>query len=120
MESHHPSDMVLRCFDPFGRDVVARSGRRESHIEDGHLELDEFFGALEATFRHSAWINAAATHANRDTFYRRGVLPPHDRLYLKVCVGYGPGTFYGAFAVGTVITAYPTKEVGRGEAQRWP
>ena len=121
MEPSHPPDIVLHCFDPFGREVTARRGQWESHIENGHPEVDEHFGVLEATIRHPERINADATYPNRENFYRRGVLPPpYDRLHLKVCVGFGPGNLLGTFTVGPVIMAYPTKGFGRGETQRWP
>ena len=121
MEPHHPSDIVPSCFDPFGRNVVATLGRWEEHIEGGHPEVDEHFAAAQSTVEAPEIVTADAKNQTRENFYRRGVLPPpFDRLYLKVCVAYGPGRVLGAFLIGQVVTAYPTRTIGRGEAQRWP
>ncbi len=121
MEPRLPSDIVLSCFDPFGRNVVATLGHWENHIEDGHPEVDEHFAAAQLTVEAPEIVTADAKHQNRENYYRRGVLPsPYDRLYLKVCVAYGPGSVLGTFLIGQVVTAYPARAVGRGGAQRWP
>lgn len=121
MEPHHPSDIVLSCFDPFGRNVVATRDRWEGHIADGHPELDEHFDAAQSAVEAPEIVTADAKHQNRKNFYRRGVLPPpYDRPSLKVCVAYGLGLGLGTFPIGRVVTAYPTRAVGHGEAHRWP
>lgn len=121
MEPRDPSDIVLYCFDPFKRNVVATLGHWERHIEGGHPEVDEHFEAAEATIRRPESLTLDAKHANRENFYRRGVLPPpYDKLNLKVCVAYGFADVFRTIELGQVITAYPTKAVGRGETQRWP
>lgn len=121
MDPNHPEDIVLHCFDPVGREVIARLGRWEDHIERRHPEIDEHFDAVQQTIESPELITIDPIDARRENFYRRGALPaPYDRIYLKVCVAYGPGNVLGTFQVGEVITAYPTRKIGRGEAQREP
>ncbi len=121
MEPHYPWQVILHCFDPLGREVIARLGQWRDHIEDGHPEMNEHFASVQQTIERPEQINIDANYSNRKNFYRHGVLPaPYDRVYLKVCVAYGPGNALGTFLRGEVITAYPTRRIGRREVQQWP
>ncbi len=106
---------VVDCRDRWGRSVLGRRQRWEGHVRPRHAELDDHFDAVRATIEEPEVVTFDATYPDRENFYRFGALPGHDRLYLKVCVGYGET---GVSA--TLITAYPTGIIGRGEAQKWP
>ena len=110
---------MLQCFDPTGREIVARLGQWVAHIEDRHPELDEHFGSVELTLTDPYRITEDTKHPDRLNYDRAAALPPpFRRLYLKVCVGFRSSGRTSHF--GEVITAYPTGRIGRGEVQRWP
>ncbi len=121
MDLYDPDEIILHCFDPLGREVVARRGQWEGHIESRHPEIDKHFDSVRRVIESPELITIDAINSNRENFYCRGTLPaPYDRLLLKICVAYGPGNFLGTYQIGEMITAYPTKRIGRGEASRWP
>ncbi|MBA3642877.1 MAG: hypothetical protein H0W59_02270 [Chloroflexia bacterium] len=121
MERDHPNAVVLHCFDPLGREVVARLGQWKGHIEGRHPEVDEHFDSVQRAIERPEQITIDAINSNRENYYCRGALPaPYDRLFLKICVAYRPGNSLETYQTGEVITAYPTKRIGRGEAPRWP
>jgi len=63
-------------------------------------------------------VSRDALHARRENFYRRATLSGYsERDCLKVCDEFSGGA---GGSTGTVITAYPTPTVKRGETQRWP
>ncbi len=115
MDRPDPTNVVLNCFDPWHRLVLAQRRRWEGHVEARHPEVDEHFAAVRLAVKAPDIVTFDATHAARENFYRFGALPGHDRLYLKVCVGYDPTN-----TVGGIITVYPTGTIGRGERQKWP
>ncbi len=115
MDRPDPTNIVLNCFDPWHRLIFARLGRWEGHVEVRHPEVDQHFTAVRLAVEQPDIVTFDATHQDRENFYRFGALLGHDRLYLKVCVGYD-----ATDTVGGIITAYPTGSIGRGEAQKWP
>ncbi|MDQ3778946.1 MAG: hypothetical protein M3354_00145 [Chloroflexota bacterium] len=121
MGIYHPDDIILHCFDPLGREVVARLGQWQDHIAVRHPEVGDHVGSVRQAIENPDRITFDAINPSRENFYCHGALPaPYDRLYLKVCVAFGPGNILGTYQVGTVITTYLTKRIGRGETQRWP
>lgn len=64
---------------------------------------------VRSTLENPDWIALDADNPDGLTYYR---------LYLKVCVSFHRRDQAGI--LGKVITAYPTKGLGRGEVVQWP
>jgi len=74
--------------------------------------------------RHLAWVQAAveqpeliyrdADRADRECYYRGGLLRRRPGLLVKVVVDYSAGE------AGRVVTAYPTDKPKGGETRLWP
>lgn len=120
MDQPGPPQLLFSCPDRWGRLVIARSDRWTGHIEAKHAELVGRSAEVEATIRQPDFVTFDATYPDRENFYRFGALPHLSHLYLKVCVGFGPVAISPRDLGGSVITAYPTPDVGRGEVQKWP
>lgn len=100
---------IWRMRDQFGREVVLTEAAW-LHIlrrRPGMAGYESRIQAAVATPEVATWD---AEHDDRENYYRRAP----DRLCLKVCVMYDPD------GNGTVITAYQTHRVKRGERRRWP
>lgn len=113
------ADPLLWCFDRWGRAIVLSADQWLGKILRDHGELDGHLDALHRTLVDPDVVRRDALHARRENFYRRATLPGFsERDYLKVCVEFSGGA--GGGSAGTVITAYPTPTVKRGESQEWP
>lgn len=119
MVGDQSSDVVPSCLDPLGRRIVARRDRWEDHLWVRHPEVARHVEAVRLAIEDPDSIRSDADNPDGLNYYRPATLPPpYHRLYLKVCVTFdqqGPNE-----RLGTVITAYPTKRLGRGEVPRWP
>jgi hypothetical protein len=115
------STPAIYCPDPWGRLVIARQQRWDDHIAGGHPELINQYEAVETVIRVPDRVMHDATFGNRENFYRALAGPPrYAGKWLKVCIAYGPGNFFGTFQAGEVVTAYITSKIGKGERQKWP
>jgi hypothetical protein len=116
-----PMQPAFNTVDRWGRQVFAFHGQWVNHVEARHPEMIGHWQAARETIRTPDLVTMDATYSDREHFYRRGMIPGYSaRLYLKVCVGYVPGNFYGTFTSGVVVTAYLTPKIGKGETQKWP
>jgi hypothetical protein len=109
---------VIRCVDYDGREVVLTERVWEDHIRPRHPETWQGLRAIETTLVSPHQVNHDVTHADREVFYRKGVLPPPDKQdYLKVVVHYR----YGADSewVGDVRTAFAVDEIDPEERTKW-
>jgi hypothetical protein len=95
--------------DQFGREVVLTDAAW-SHIRQRRPGMAGYESRVQAAVATPDVVTWDAEYDDRENFYRRAP----GRLYLKVCVT------YDADGNGTVITAYLTRRVKRGEQRRWP
>jgi hypothetical protein len=74
--------------------------------------------AIETTIVSPSQVNRDRGFADREVFYRRGVLPPPDRAdFLKVVVRYR--TTEGGEDIGEITTAYAVSVIEPGERVLW-
>jgi hypothetical protein len=112
--------ILVSCFDPEGRAVLAVRGRWERHVRVEHPEVAEHDDAVRQTIERPDLIHSDKQWASREHFYRRGVLPGRrGGLFLKVCVEFGAPHYLGWESIGLVVTAYPLARPKRGEVVKW-
>ncbi len=112
---------IVACHDPLGRLVALTLTRWVGHILVRHGELRGQDAVILSTIEEPDEIRVDIEHPNRECYYRLGVLPePFNRLFLKVCVEYGPEDAFGREAVGFVVTAFPLRRPKVGEGHKWP
>lgn len=119
MSSETPSDTIFVCLDPLGRRIVASRARWIGHLRVRHPEVAAQPDAVRLTLEAPSDIAADLDNPDGLNYYRPAVLlPPHDRLYLKVCISFHRRDRAGP--LGEFVAAYPTKRLRRGEVQQWP
>jgi len=103
--------------DPFGRSITLYK-RRLDHIEEDHGEMGNAVHLIQAAIERPVTIRRDAVHPDRESFY---VLAPAlgPQMYVKVSVEFELPDHYG-IVVGTIITAFPTPRLKRGEQPIWP
>lgn len=113
----HGAEM-FRCVDRWGRAIVLTEATWTLHIVPDRAPLAGNESAVRRALVAPQLVMRDRTRADRELFYRRGVLPPpYDHLYLKVVVAFlGPGE---ARIGGRVVTAFPTRRTRRRAEQRW-
>jgi hypothetical protein len=105
---------LVACTDRWGRTIVLSAAQWTAHVLAQRPGLALHADAVERSLTDPTLVRFDADHADRECFYRLGVLPaPLDRLYLKVVVAFD-------VAGGTVLTVYPTDRLKRGETPKWP
>lgn len=119
MGSQTPSNTVFICVDPLGRRIEARRARWEAHLRVRHPEVAAQPDAVRLALEAPTEIATDLDNPDGLNYYRPAVLlPPHDRLYLKVCISFHRRDRVGP--LGEFVTAYPTKRIRRGEVHQWP
>lgn len=109
---------VLRCLDRWKRTVVLPEENWEGKILHDHIELLGNELAIEQTLVDPDILTIDRDYADREVYYRWGVLPPPDHDgYLKVCVGFR--TLADGGVIGRIITAYAIPHVKPGERIKW-
>jgi hypothetical protein len=112
-------DTLVDCVDRWGRRIVLTEARWRLHIVPGHDPLLGNERAVLLALTDPDLAMHDADHADRESFSRRGALPPPlDHLYLKVAVGFSSSLIDGADR-GFVITAFPIPVVKRRERPKW-
>ncbi|MCC6313919.1 MAG: hypothetical protein IT337_07880 [Thermomicrobiales bacterium] len=115
------SPPVIACTDRWGRVVVVREYRWDTHIVSRHPELEGQYKAVEMAIRHPDVVKHDATFATGEAFYRSLTEPQrYAGRYLKVCIAFSPGDRPDAYQTGEVITAYITSRIAKGERHKWP
>lgn len=109
---------VLRCIDRFGRVVVLTNQRWHQHILIDHAEMRELLSAVEQCIEDPDQVNLDADFAERESFYRFSVAGSRGDRHVKVCIEYS-GIDGSSAADGYVVTAYVTRAVKDGEAEKW-
>lgn len=85
----------------------------EAHVLPNREWMDGWTDVIQSTLEKPSLINRDRQHANRECFYRVGTPYNPQRLF-KVVVE------FDAEEVGIVVTAYPSRNVPKGERQKWP
>lgn len=109
---------VIACWDdPLGRSVTLYQDRFD-HIEQDHGDMADSVHLIQAVVEHPAVIRHDEVHPDRESYYR--TFPEIDpTTFVKVSVEFEPPDEYG-LVVGTVITAFQTPRLKRGELPKWP
>lgn len=114
MDDQEPT-IVRRSIDRWRREIIISQRQWMGHVLLQHPELMGQEEALVATPTNPEFVMRDTAFADRENFYRSGVLrPPHPNLYLKVVVEF---RHTGA---GEVVTAFPLFRIKRNEVQKWP
>jgi hypothetical protein len=109
---------VLRCIDYDRRSVVLTDRVWEDHIRPRHPETWHGLRAIETTLISPDQVNHDLMHADREVFYRKGVLPPPDKQdYLKAVVQFRYTS--GGEWIGDVRTAFAVDEIDPEERNKW-
>lgn len=105
--------------DPVGKRVICAESHWIAHIISKHTALQGREHAVAAAIEHPEVICQSDTHADRQVYYARGLLPaPFDKALLRVVVEYHYGALQGLPA--TVVTAFPSADRKKGEHVTWP
>ncbi|MDP9365926.1 MAG: hypothetical protein M3Q10_17190 [Chloroflexota bacterium] len=119
MASTERADELLRCVDPWGREIVLTAATWTLHVLPDRAPLVGNEEGVRLTLTAPQVVMRDATRDDRAVYYRRGALPaPYDHLYLKVVVDFP--TAGTASTDGRVATAFPTRRFRPGEQQTWP
>jgi hypothetical protein len=109
---------ILTCFDYAGRRVTLSDSNWVDHILDQHHEMRGNERSIESTLVSPHQVNFDRGHADREVFYRHGVLPPPDKGdFLKVVVRYYHNQ--DGEEVGEVVTAFAVDKVEPMEKFKW-
>ena len=105
--------VLLRCVDPFGREIVLTEEVWFGHIVLGHAEFHERPSIVQAALTTPASIKSDRRYPLREVYYRAAPLPyPFANLLVRVVV-----KFYEA---GEVVTAHFIQEPHKQERHKWP
>lgn len=108
---------ILRAVDRCERMVVLHDSRWD-HICEEHREMHGHEASVRRTLHYPEVHTRDDVFANREVFYKKGVLPPPDSNdYVKVVVEYREAD--NGDVVGRVITSYATSKVKQGEELIW-
>lgn len=108
---------VFRCLDCRLREVVLTGYVWHEHILYDHNHLDGLDWCIHDAIQQPDVIRKDSVRANRECYYRAGVLPGSYALYLKVVVEFEK---HGGLWLGTVVTAYEADHLKPKEKQVWP
>jgi hypothetical protein len=103
------SEHALSCQDPLERQIALNRDRWEQKCRS-HPELVGRLSGVEQTLTEPDVMTADANFANRECFYRRGVLPEKRREYLKVVVEFDPEERRGRVITAYAVTRLPTPD----------
>ena len=104
---------TFRCTDRWGRLIVLREDRWETHIILRHPEFRGGQTIVETILTDPAFVNYDRSRRDREVFYRPSPLPePFGGLYVRVVVEFR--------AAGEVVTAHLIVEPHRKETRKWP
>lgn len=108
---------MFNCSDYVGRNVQLDDSQWHGHIVGRHPEVLELLDEVRAIIEAPTLVALDLADAQRECFYRRGVVARKAHLYLKVCVDYGPDR--AAAANGFIVTAFLAARVKRQEKLLW-
>ncbi len=109
---------MIACWDdPLGRSGT-RSQDRYDHIEQDHGDMEGSVHLIQAAIEHPDVIRSDELHPDRESYYR-AITESGDIIFIKVSIEFEPPDDYGLVA-GTVITAFQTPRLKRGEQPKWP
>jgi hypothetical protein len=109
---------VVGCWDdPLGRSITLFQHRLD-HIEGDHGDMEDRVHLIRAAIERPVTIRHDAVRPDRESFYAHAAEFGSD-MYVKASVAFEAPDLYGIIA-GTVITAFPTPRLKRGQQPLWP
>lgn len=109
-------EIVLRCYDPRGRQVCVEEPLWTEHLTSRHPPLIGQINGVGLVISDPDVIRLDASSPIRHNCYRIAAVPdPYSHRYLKVCVDFADGE-----NIGRVITAHITSRFKKQERHLWP
>lgn len=114
-DASNPGEMqnVIECTDVFGRQIILPTLIWENHVLSSREWMKGWAGIIRKTLEEPTLVNIDRQFGNRECFYAKGTPYNPQRLF-KVVVEFDPES------VGTVVTAYPSRNIPKGERPKWP